>query len=161
MKMLYILRHAKAASGDAEYADIDRPLKPSGIMDAYALGNALEPRNLQVDFIAVSNAARAMQTASIVARAADFSFENMRVMPELYLSSYSETLGIIRQLPDDVTSAMVVGHNPELSYLCEKLLNEDHLVLPTCGFMAFSISVDSWSEVSSISTKKEFHIFPK
>ena len=161
MKMLYILRHAKATGNDAEYADIDRPLKPSGIQDAYILGNELEHRKLQVDYIAVSSAARAMQTASIVTRAAELSFENLRVIPDLYLSSYSETLAYIRQLPDDVVSAMLVGHNPELSYLCEKLLNENHLELPTCGFMAFSISADRWSEVSSTNTKKEYHIFPK
>jgi phosphohistidine phosphatase len=161
MKMLYILRHAKATSNDVEYADIDRPLKPSGIQDAYILGNALEHRNLQVDHIAVSSAARAMQTASIVARAAELSFEKLRVIPDLYLSNYSETLAYIRQLPDDAASAMIVGHNPELSYLCEKLLNENHLELPTCGFMAFSISADSWSEVGSTNTKKEYQIFPK
>ncbi|WP_320052234.1 histidine phosphatase family protein [uncultured Acetobacteroides sp.] len=160
MKMLYILRHAKASS-DAEYADIDRPLKPSGIRDAYILGNELEHRKLQVDYIAVSNATRALQTASIVARAAELPFETLRVIPNLYLSSYSETLAYIRQLPDNAASVMLVGHNPELSYLCEKLLNENHLELPTCGFMAFSVTADSWSEVSSTNTKEEFHIFPK
>lgn len=158
--MLYILRHAKAASSDAEYADIDRPLKPRGLQDAYRLGGLLNGKALTVDLIAVSSAARALQTASIVARTADLSFENMRVIPSLYLSSYSETLAYIRQLPDSVASVMLVGHNPELAYLCKLLLRDDLFDLPTCGFAAFSIPNDSWSEVGKDYAILENLIFP-
>ena len=124
MKTLYILRHAKAAGSFDGFDDIDRPLKPRGLQDAYALGQALAVRGLKVDLTAVSSAARTLQTASVVVRTAGLAFENLRVAPELYLPNDGETLDYVRQLPNEVASAMVVGHNPDLSYLCQELLGD-------------------------------------
>ncbi|TCN70074.1 SixA phosphatase family protein [Acetobacteroides hydrogenigenes] len=161
MKTLYILRHAKAAGSFDGFDDIDRPLKPRGLQDAYALGQALAVRGLKVDLTAVSSAARTLQTASVVVRTAGLAFENLRVAPELYLPNDGETLDYVRQLPNEVASAMVVGHNPDLSYLCQELLGDHGLELPTCGFVALSLPTDSWSNVTPGSAKLEYVIFPK
>lgn len=161
MKTLYLLRHAKASSHYEDYDDIDRPLKPRGVQDAYALGSKLKEKRIAIDQIAVSSAARALQTASIVVREAGLRFENLRVAPELYLPNQGETLAYIQQLPDDVASAMVVGHNPDLSYLCQQLTGNHNVELPTCGFVALSIPTDSWSEVGTPNAKLEYVIFPK
>lgn len=161
MKSLYILRHAKASGSPDDYPDIDRPLKTSGIRDAYALGKSIKARSIRVDLIAVSSAARTMQTATIVARIAQLPFEAIRIVPELYLPNEGETLAYIRQLPDSIASVMVVGHNPDLSYLCEKFDDLLILELPTCGFVATRILVDRWSDVTIQNIEKDYVIFPQ
>lgn len=161
MKTLYILRHAKASSHYEDYDDIDRPLKPRGIQDAYTLGGTLKAKGVRIDRIAVSSAARTLQTASIVVREAGLLFENLRVVPELYLPTESKTLDYLKQLPDDADTAMVVGHNPDLSYLCQRLTGDHGVELPSCGFVALSIPTDSWSNVGNPNAKIEYVIFPK
>lgn len=161
MKTLYILRHAKASSHYEDYDDIDRPLKPRGIQDAYTLGSAIKEKGVDVNLIAVSSAARSLQTASIVVREAGLAFENLRVVPELYLPNDGETLDYIKLLPDNVTSAMVVGHNPDLSYLCQRLTGNHDVELPTCGFVALSIPTDRWSNVGTLKATIEYVIFPQ
>jgi phosphohistidine phosphatase len=160
MKRLYILRHARASSSYEKWNDIDRPLKPSGLLDAYLLGGLLKEKALEVDLIAVSSAARALQTASAVARAAALPLECLRVSQELYLPNDGETLAYLRRLPNEVTAIMVVGHNPDLSYLCEQLQRDGCPELPTCGFAAFSSTASSWSELDHTNTQMEYHIFP-
>ena len=162
MKTLYILRHAKASSNMEDYADIDRPLKPSGIADAYALGEALKKRKAEISAIAVSDACRALQTATIVAREAHIAGYAIAIHPELYLpDDDSVTMDIIRATPDSVSSLMVVGHNPNLSMLCGELLPSFAEELPTCGLVAIEVSASRWLDVNPDNAKYLYNIFPK
>lgn len=161
MKTLYILRHAKASSSYSEFADIDRPLKDSGIQDAYLLGDALKQAGVNADRIVVSSAARTLHTATIVARTAHMPLDRVIIDNRLYLPSGGITLSIIRQTDDTVNSLMVVGHNPDLSEVCDELLYSFSLDLPTCGFVAITFNTDKWSSISSDNAHKEFTFFPK
>lgn len=160
MKTLYILRHAKASGNFDDYADIDRPLKQKGIQDAYLLGDTLRKMSIDVDAVLASNSARTLHTASIVCRGANIMCGKIVVSSELYLPDDGKTLEFVHNLPDSLDKVMLVGHNPDLSYLCMELLSDPSHELPTCGFVAVSIDCNSWKDVSPSTTKKQYIIFP-
>jgi Phosphohistidine phosphatase SixA len=161
MKTLYVLRHAKASSNYDEYADIDRPLKSSGIKSAYMLGSWLKRQDIQVDKLLVSDAARALHTASIVARAAGFPPNTISVDHTLYLPDEGSTLKSVQQVDDSISRLMLVGHNPDLSILCSEVLNDMAIELPTCGLVAITFNTGSWRTIAPSNARKEFEIFPE
>jgi len=63
-KKIFIVRHGKSDWGTPDMPDIDRPLKPRGVRDAYKMAKLLKKKNEQVDFYISSPAARAIHTAN-------------------------------------------------------------------------------------------------
>jgi len=161
MKTLYILRHAKASNSYSTFADIDRPLKETGVQEAYLLGHTLKQANFRVGQVMVSSAARALQTATIVARTALIPFAHISIDHRLYLPEAGVTLTIIRQTNDNINELMIVGHNPDLSELCNELLDNFSTELPTCGLVSISFNASSWSSIGKENSHKEFTIFPQ
>ncbi|NNF15135.1 MAG: phosphohistidine phosphatase, partial [Gammaproteobacteria bacterium] len=56
MKQLALMRHAKSSWGDAELADIDRPLNQRGLRDAPVMGQRLAAMGFQTQAIISSTA---------------------------------------------------------------------------------------------------------
>ncbi|HAT47302.1 MAG TPA: histidine phosphatase family protein, partial [Flavobacteriales bacterium] len=52
----------------------------------------------------------------------------------------------INNWPDQYESGWIVGHNPGLSELVERLTDQN-MWLPTCGLAEISLEVNSWTEV--------------
>lgn len=161
MKTLYILRHAKASNSYSTFADIDRPLKETGVQDAYLLGHTLKQANFSVGLVMVSTAARALHTATIVARTALVPATNISINHDLYLPDTGVTLAIIRQTNDNINELMIVGHNPDLSELCNELLDNFSTELPTCGLVSISFNASSWNSIGKKNSHKEYIIFPQ
>lgn len=101
-----------------------------------------------------------MHTASIVARSASLEIENIKVFNELYLPEDGGTLAFVKTLPNTLESVMIVGHNPDLSYLCQLLMGHKPIELPTCGLVAFTSSANTWSEIDCLNTRCDYTIFP-
>jgi phosphohistidine phosphatase len=118
MPTLYLLRHAKAekavkhAWDPAE--DRNRPLTAGGMADAAAVGRWFRRRNLIPGLALVSPAKRTLQTWQLAANELGASLP-IRVEQALYEASVEDLLRIIRGLPPQFTSALVVGHDPSLS----------------------------------------------
>lgn len=148
MKTLYILRHAKASDDFSTISDIDRPLKPKGVLDASEVGKTLKHKNITPDTVICSNAARTVHTALIVAREMNVDSKSIRIDSALYLPSKGVTLATIQNIPDVNESALIVGHNPDLSNLCSELAAEFHTQLPTCGLVAIRFATDKWALIS-------------
>ena len=166
--MLWLLRHAKTVTDPPPGgADFDRVLAPRGRRDAAALGGlfagsgeGLGPGldGVQRPKIAlVSPAARTAATAELVlAEMADPP--ECRLEKGLYAADPEEVLALVRDLPDDVDAAMVVGHNPTAHALSQGLLSaRDKKGLsiavrngfPTCALGVYSFNVDSWADVAA------------
>ena len=60
--------------------------------------------NARPELVLCSPAARARETLAAIGEG--------EIRPELYGASAAELLGVIRGLPDDVSSVLLVGHNP-------------------------------------------------
>jgi phosphohistidine phosphatase len=171
-RTLWLLRHAKTVSDPPPGGtDFDRVLAPRGRRDATALGRlfagqgeGLGPALSDVprpQVALVSPAARTAATAELVlAGMADPP--QCRFDEELYGADPEEVLAFVGALPEDVTAAMVVGHNPTAQSLSQGLLSprdkkaRSAVVrhgFPTCALGVYSFRVDHWADVAEGTAK--------
>jgi phosphohistidine phosphatase len=133
VKYLWLLRHAKATPhGRRGGNDYDRPLTTRGRRDALALGNRLAAGVgvFGLDGVALpqivltSSAARTSETAALVAEgmAVELPIDGYR---SLYQAGTETIAQYVREIDDEVISAMVVGHNPTIYRLAWELLPTD------------------------------------
>lgn len=143
MKTLLLARHAKSDWGDPAVRDHDRPLNARGLRDAPAMASRLVAEGVRPQLIVSSMALRARTTADEYAAA--FHLE-VADEPALYAASARTILSVAAALPDDVETAMLVGHNPGMTDAVADLTGED-LDFPTCAVAECAVDVDSWSEL--------------
>ena len=167
-KTLYILRHAKAEAGNATQGDHERMLAERGVDAADHMGKYLVRRSIVPELVLCSTAQRASQTWEHVQQA-------YKVAPPLeyseraYLASPNELLFLISQIPESVSSLLIVGHNPGLHQLCLKLakhgdddaLDRVTLKFPTCAFAAIDLGVVAWSDVARAEGTLTLFVTPK
>lgn len=146
MKKLYLVRHAKSSWEHDGVEDVDRPLKGRGIRDAYGTAHWLAQNGDQPELMVSSNATRALHTALIFARELDIPFNRIQIEPSIYEAGPTTLLEVIRQLPDDINSAMIFGHNPGLTTLVNKCI--DHTIdnVPTTGVACLMFNCEKWRE---------------
>jgi phosphohistidine phosphatase len=167
-RTLWLLRHAKTVTDPPPGGtDFDRVLAPRGRRDATALGRlfagageGLGPGLQAVPrarIALVSPAARTAATAELVL--ADVTDPPERRLEEaLYGAEPEEVLAFVRDLPDDVDAAMVVGHNPTAHALSQGLLSPRdkkgrasaaRTGFPTCALGVYAFDVDRWADVAA------------
>lgn len=147
-RSLVLLRHAKAEPA-AGTPDIDRRLTSRGHADAAAAGAWLGSQGHRPGLVICSPARRTRQTWHAVALAAEFppgggaTAPTVRYEPSVYGGSAAELLGLIRAVPDEVSSVLLIGHNPTISQL-SVLLDPDAGVdsdgLRTSGIAVHKVS---------------------
>jgi phosphohistidine phosphatase len=171
-RTLWLLRHAKAVTDPPPGgADFDRVLAPRGRRDATALGRLFAGRGeglgpalkgVAIPAVAlVSPAARTAQTAELVL-AGMAAPPEVRLVDALYGADPDEVLAVVGDLSDDVTSAMVVGHNPTAHALSQGLLSPGDKKgrslavrhgFPTCALGVYAFKAERWADVASGTAK--------
>jgi phosphohistidine phosphatase len=147
MKTLLILRHAKAQP-DAPHGDWARELKRRGRRDAVTIGARLRSEIGTPDAVVTSDAARARQTAELVAT--ELSFDRpLTLEPRIYAADFDTLLGLVRAFPDEADSVVLVGHNPGFEELAAALAAKDldDVRLPTAAVARVDFDVPRWSDV--------------
>jgi phosphohistidine phosphatase len=147
MKALLILRHAKSSWDDTSLDDVERPLNARGRDDAPRMGDVLRDSSLIPDVIITSNAVRAHTTALAVAEAAGCT-SAVVVDPRLYHASPEDVLAVLNTVPADASIVLIVGHNPGLENLVEKLSGERH-DLPTAALAQLALTITRWDELDA------------
>jgi phosphohistidine phosphatase len=129
MMILYLLRHGIAVDRDAadSVTDADRPLTPKGERRMQREATAMQALGLNFDEIFTSPLIRAKRTAGIVAEAYEAKgrvITTEALAPGLgfgaRLDQQSPIVVLLRQR--DLESALLVGHEPDLSHLASLLL---------------------------------------
>lgn len=118
-KTLVLVRHSKA-SHDA-LSDISRPLTDKGHGMAEKLAKEISRRLGGLDALLVSPAARARETAQPLSQR--MKPADVRVEEGIYTSGPQGILDLVLALDESVNSAVVVGHEPTISYLAHALHN--------------------------------------
>ncbi|MGX7730478.1 SixA phosphatase family protein [Rhodococcus sp. 2H158] len=118
-RTLILLRHGKSAYPDG-VADHERPLAPRGRREAGLAGRWLRAHQPPIDAVLCSSATRARKT--LAEAAVEISTE---FLDDLYEATPGKIVDAIRQVPDDVSTLLVVGHEPVLS-ATTLLLADDH-----------------------------------
>ena len=154
MKTLHIVRHGKSLR-DPQIQDDDRPLTVKGIENTISVAEKLLEQYQAPDVIVSSYASRALHTAHIFARIMGFPHENVQANEELYLYGNKETAGILENMPDNVNSVMIVGHNPDMTYVANWFaakINE----MPTSSVVTVTADVKQWSEINKSNANCSF-----
>lgn len=142
MKRLFVVRHGKAEAKHPN-GDFHRALAPRGQGDAEALGQWSHRAHVLGSPVLTSPAVRTTQTASILRQVWGAEEKIITVLEDGYLASDRAWLGWINALSDVHDQAWIVGHNPGLSELVERL-TEQPLWLPTCGMAEIELQIAQW-----------------
>ena len=123
MKTLYLIRHAKSSWKHPELTDFERPLNKRGRSDAPKMGRLLEKRKIIPDVFISSPAIRAAMTARIIADKLNYPLSDIQYADQIYEANAQELYDIIAGTDDQYSSAMLVGHNPGMTFLANSVSN--------------------------------------
>ena len=164
---LYVLRHAKSSWDDPAQRDHERPLAPRGKRAVKVLAEYIERSAIRPELVLVSSSRRTRETLEGIRPSGETQIE-----PALYTATVGELIERLRQLPPDVGSAMVIGHNPAMQMLVLRLAgtvaptDEDSDLatvqrkFPT-GALATLTFECAWSELSPGSARLTALVRPK
>jgi len=167
MKRLLLLRHAKAAPGDGR-DDFERELTPSGAIDAAHMGDFLSRHDLAPDLVVYSGARRTRETAEIVMGRLASAVE-AREDNAIYDATWRLILALLRRLPDEAHSVMIVGHNPGIGDIANVLAGKGEkqsrlriaAKYPTCGLAVLEFDGPNWANLSAQGAKMERFVTPE
>src|SRR3990172_10772601 len=133
---LWLLRHAKSSWADPSAQDEDRPLAPRGERAAARMGEHLGALDIRPELVLCSSALRARQTLARVLPGLGTALE-VRIEQTMYTFDADVLLERLRDVSPEVSSVLLVGHNPALQDLAVRLadrsdrLDELALKFPT------------------------------
>jgi len=150
MKRLFVLRHARAAAGPDDHS---RPLGARGNRDSLWLGRYLEENHLLPDLALCSSAVRAKETLARVQAGANICIPT-RFRDDFYLAAAHYIMTQIQNLESAITAPIIIGHNPGLSQLFQKLTRDPprdsrSLKYPTCTLAILQFDITDWSQLQS------------
>ncbi len=158
-RRLVVARHAEAEQAAA--TDAERALTPDGRDDARTAGEWLVEQSTVPGHALVSAAQRALETWTALAAGAGTDVEP-DVSRLLYSAEPETVLDLVREVPDEVSCLVVVGHNPTMAYLANLLDDGEGdddatTVLATRGFPPCSLAVfeydGAWADLAVTSAR--------
>ncbi|MFQ5995007.1 MAG: histidine phosphatase family protein [Acidiferrobacterales bacterium] len=161
MKLLFLVRHAKASWKDANLPDRGRPLNKRGERDAPRMGMRLAQRTDRPELIVSSPAGRALTTAQVFATELGYEPADVTVDEDIYAAGPRELIEVIRGFDDQYQQIMLVGHNPALTDLVNQLAGSDIENMPTCGVAVLRFETDTWATVETGTAKLLEFDYPK
>jgi len=166
MKRLHLLRHAKSSWDDETLPDRERPLAPRGIRASGRMAEHIAGADLGVELVLCSPARRARDTLEPVLPALGADVQ-VRTEPAVYGADAAELLEIVRGLPEEVGSALLVGHNPGLESFAQRLAAKGESLgklakkYPTGALASFELDVDHWREADLGGARLESFVRPR
>jgi phosphohistidine phosphatase len=168
MTTLYLVRHAKSSWDDPDLRDRDRPLAPRGARAARQLAGHSRRERIAPDLVLCSSARRAVETLEIIAPA--FAGEaTTSIEDELYAAGSEELAHRLHELPESVSSAMLIGHNPGLQQLALVLVGHGdrrardriQAKLPTGALVTLDVPPPGWRQLGAGYARLLAYVTPK
>ena len=161
MKTLYLLRHAKSSWQKPDLDDFERPLLEKGLKRSKLMIDYLHEHDIKIDLIISSPAVRAFATAEIFARALNYPVNNISKERKLYFGDTDSFYEQFFDVPKQVNSMMLVGHNPTITTFANQFLEKKIDFLPTSGIVSISFNTDQWEKAGVAKRKINFVIYPR
>jgi len=146
MKTLLIMRHAKSSWKQEGQPDHDRPLNDRGKRDAPRMGHLLAEEGILPDRILCSSAKRARKTAAAVAEVLKCE-DRLELHDDLYSAAPALYVKLLRELPEDVNTVLIVGHDPAMTEFASEL-SGNFTEMPTAAIACFTIPIAYWKALS-------------
>lgn len=148
-KKLILVRHAAAEELTLQMADFDRKLLKKGIDDALLMGNWITQHVSEPFQIVTSSAARAKETAELIARPLHVEEPSIAQFDELYMEGIKGYLDVVNQTSEKVDHLVLVGHNPDIGFFAEYLSEANIGWMKKCSVVILQIENLEWAAVSS------------
>ena len=161
MKTIYILRHAKSSWDTPNLTDHERPLLEKGIRRTGLIGDYLVKNNIKTGLLISSDAARALETSKLIAGAIGYPVESIKTDRRIYQEGTNHVYSVLNEVPQNIDSVMIVGHNPTLTSFVNEFLEKELDWLPTSGMVSISFDTDDWKEISASQPTTNFVISPR
>lgn len=145
-KLLTILRHGEAEFVDLNSKDFTRALSPKGRADIKAISETIKKRKTSFDLLIKSPSTRTVETAMLLME--QIKFPKVKIEESIYESSLENLLEIIRNIPGDISNALLVGHNPSLSALIGYLVHDSYINLQPGTMVRMEIYVGDWDLIT-------------
>ena len=168
MKKLSFIRHAKSDWASPLLSDHDRRLAERGQKASAIMKDFFGTSNKNFDIVLSSTALRAVETIEIIKP----SIVDTEIIykKELYTFDDQIMLEFISKISDELSSVLIVGHNPAIQETVLRLsetdqnsniLNRVEHKYPTAAFCTLTSSIDKWTHAGdTMFTLQEF-ICPK
>ena len=117
-RRIAVMRHGKAEQ--AGRTDFERELAARGDTDSADTGAWLALQGFRPDHALVSAAHRAVATWHSVARGGAWDLEPY-LSQVLYGAGPDTTLDLVREIPAEAATVIVIGHNPTIAYVASML----------------------------------------
>lgn len=166
-KRLFVLRHAKSSWDSPALDDHERPLAPRGRKAVEVMSLHMRASGIEPQLVLCSSSRRTRETLDGIAVGGEHLIEQ-----SLYSATCEELLARLRDVPDAVSSAMLIGHNPAVQMLVLRLtkLAVDAIEDPRrdsmkrkfpTGALA-TVSFDgAWRDLASGGGRLEEYVTPK
>lgn len=167
MRKLILLRHAKAVPPEG-MVDEERPLAPRGRLAMERISRFFTERGLTPDLVLVSPAVRTRETWAALAGA--FAKKpTQRFEAELYSAPRETLYEIVRKVPAEVQTLLLIAHNPGLEEIARSLAasgDPEALMrfgrgMPTAATAVFELAINDWKNTAPKTGRMELFITPK
>jgi phosphohistidine phosphatase len=118
-RTLVLLRHAKAVPPES-MPDLERPLADRGRADAAAAGRYLVAQGIEAELVLCSPSIRTRETWQYAAEAGAIATD-IWYDRRIYSAGTDELLEVIRDIPAEARTVVMVGHAPGIPWLADEL----------------------------------------
>ena len=168
MKKLSFIRHAKSDWTSPLVSDHDRILADRGQRASTIMRDFFETTNKNFDSVFSSTALRAVETIEIIKPA----IKDTEIMykKDLYTFDDHMMLEFISKITDEISSVLIVGHNPAIQETVLRLSESDqnsNLLsrvehkYPTAAFCTLTSTIEKWAHAGDTMFKIQEFICPK
>lgn len=155
-----LLRHGKSDWDAAFATDAERPLAPRGVEAAEAMGRFVRASGRLPDLVVTSPAVRAATTAQLAHEAGSWNCE-IDVDARLYGASADEAIATLTELPSDVETVLLVGHQPTWGNLVVLMIGGGWVRFPTAALACVDFGATDWAAIGPGRGELQFLVPPK
>ncbi len=165
MPTLHLLRHAKSSWDSPTLHDHDRPLAPRGVRACALISAYVREQGIAPDLVLCSTAVRTRETLAGV-EGAFLAAPEIEFRAGIYAASGAALVSIVRGIPADVDSAMLIGHQPGIGAAALELAGSgDRLAdlaakFPTAALATLEFDGE-WAELAPGSARLSGFVKPK
>jgi phosphohistidine phosphatase len=149
-KQLLLMRHSESPLAANGLSDFQRPLNQRGQALATRMAEFIHSQDLIPDRVISSSARRAEMTTELLAQGCPGLETNQLSFGKVfYLAPAEIYLAFLEKFNvESVTTLMLVGHNPGLEELIQKICGISKGI-PPAAIAQISLEIENWSDLAS------------
>ena len=158
MKNLTLIRHAKS-DYQGGLSDKQRTITETGVENSVLVFSKYKNQIPNEISIFSSNATRAILTSKVFEKVVDLKQNSIQYDDDLYTFDVSDLEKFIKLIDNNVTNALIFGHNGATTDFVNKFGDVFVDNIPTSGLVLINFEIDNWKDIKK--GKTIITLFPK